>query len=358
MATETIDKLVKSIINTINSMIKDIKEMEMFSYYANVYLLCLYLTHNNLYLPYRGMKAPEDMWNKIRNNELTEIDKIIQCKNKHIITPTYEEKHYLLSVLSKVDFLSDYFNVPIGSITNLSCVDKNISVNYESGKKMFMEINETARQEMDLKYISINIPVENIGLIRAAEEFGYKYTEGFVNMIGYTKSFFDVENEYYHIQFTDAVESDLYDIEKAYQGSMFPSRFVTEKGFDSKHAMALYANRFRQVYEQKLGRIIIAKIKGQFAGAIIMAIDKNLHENTGLKLNLRSGMGLIVNPETRNMMVGTALVSYRQKLYSEIGIKAVSLGANISNQPMITCMENIGFTYGCQELTMSQWLQD
>jgi flagellar biosynthetic protein FliR len=105
------------------------------------------------------------------------------------------------------------------------------------------------------------------------------------------------------------------------------------------------------------------ELTSQFAYMIalllFLSLNGHLYLLTGFSksFELIPPGGLIVNPKFRDCMVGTALVNYRQKLYREMGVKWVSLGTNISNRPMIKCLEKLGFTYGCQELTMANWIR-
>ena len=315
------------------------------------------LVDKNLYLPYRGIKAPPEIFDKIKKYQAYKIKNTLDNPLCLMSMPYVNQKQTLMGVISKIDFLSNHFGVSIGAITQLVCTDNDFKQNYMAGIAMLRDFMNRDTKYLEIKYLSANVPVENIGLIRAFENWGFQYTEGFINMVNQTECQQIPEKYLEHIFIRNAENDDFHKIEKAYNQSTFPSRFVTETGFDSNHAMALYPKRFREIVEKDIGQVVVAEINGEFAGAIIVAIDKELYKHTGLMLNLRSGMGLIVNPKFRDCMVGTALVNYRQKLYREMGVKWVSLGTNISNRPMIKCLEKLGFTYGCQELTMANWIR-
>lgn len=314
------------------------------------------LVSNNLYQPYRGANLSSKDVRLIKLHELNKIEKAIDNKNDYSLIPYVNGEQNFIAIISKVDFLSNYFEIPIGVITQLVCTSNDVLQNYTAGKVLASGILDLATRKLGIEYISVNVPVENIGLIRALEQYGFRYTEGFINMVNTTGYQVLAEKQFEHVEFHEAIESDLYDIEHAYAESRFPSRFLTEEGFDDDDALSLYSHRFREVYNKDIGYIIVVKIKDKFAGAIIVAIDEELYKYTGLKLNLRSGMGLIIDPKMRGMLAGTALVNHRQGLYKAMGVQNVSLGTNISNKPMIICLEKLGFKYGCQELTMSRWI--
>lgn len=312
------------------------------------------LAQANLYYPYHGIPFDNDSIQKLRlyqENRLRSANKDTQ----KVVCMAESEDHscQLLVVVSKVDFLSEYFGVSIGTASDLVCTNLNVNQNFDVGKELCLRVLDTAISNFKIDYISINLPSNNIGLIRAFEFLGFRYTEGFINMIGRTGAC-PVVN---HWPVFPAVEKDLKEVEAAYQFSSFPSRFVTESGFDPGKAKMLYVKRFREVFENpEIGIIYVVRDGGQFGGAIIMAIDNHLENETGIRINLLSGMGLIVNPNMRGRNIGAQLVSDRQHRYAKIGVTYTRLGANISNRPMISCLEKLGFTYGSQDLTFSRWL--
>jgi ribosomal protein S18 acetylase RimI-like enzyme len=210
--------------------------------------------------------------------------------------------------------------------------------------------------------MSTSIPAENIGAIQSFIEHEFSYREGFINMIASTSNKQLqwkrlVSNDIKTIEIRMALKQDIIKIEEWYSKSQFPSRFVTEEHFDSSKAMMLYGKRFREVMESDEidGDVIVLYADGHQAGAIIQAIDSRLFESRGIKTNLLSGMGLIVNPQYRRMGIGSALVAYRQEQYGKIGVEWVNLGANLNNRIMVQCLEELNFKYGSTDISLARW---
>ena len=136
----------------------------------------------------------------------------------------------------------------------------------------------------------------------------------------------------------------------------FPSRFVNDGGFDKKKAVYLYTHRFREVYEQNIGRIFVAEIEGQFAGALIALIDEKMAKAIGIKTNPLSGMGIIIHPRASRRGVSLALIEHRQDYYKSEGVDYVNFGANYNNMPMLRGLAKLGLEYGSLDMTFHRWI--
>lgn len=244
-----------------------------------------------------------------------------------------------MAEVKQIDFLTSYWGMPIGAIDGPLGPWPNID-------KLLYQA-----QSMGLVFVSANIPASNLEAIRGLEAAGFYYAEGFVPMVKTMREAPGMPDGIYtDYNIREAVSSDGGHIEEAYSLSDFPSRFVNDPGFDSNKAKYLYVNRFHEVFDTGCGQIFVAERDGEFAGAIICIVDSKTNSNPP------SGMGIIIHPRAHRKGVATALVSYRQWWYYQLGVRHVSFGANINNIPMINCLIKLGFKMGQPEITMHRWL--
>ena len=247
--------------------------------------------------------------------------------------------------VKQIDFLSSYWGMPIGAIVG------DWPTGELSGGLVYPIAVGLLRdaQNMGLVFVSANVPASNLDAIRSLERAGFYYAEGFIPMVKYMG---EKEPLPYikNMEIREAIAEDGGEVEAAYRLARFPSRLVNDPGFDTEKARMLYVNRFHEVFESGKGKIFVAETDGQFAGAIIAIIDFKTNTNPP------SGMGLIVHPRAHRKGVATALVSYRQWWYYQLGVRHVSFGANINNQPMINCLIKLGFQMGQPAITLHRWL--
>jgi len=276
--------------------------------------------------------------------------------NLVIVQSTAEQANGIIK-LSSSDFLSKYWNFKIGGI-ELFTVRKQTN---ETDKNFFYHQEETANElakqickqakEYGYTFLSANLPSTSVVEIRALEKAGFYYAEGFLNMATLSQDFAYRPEDLLGTgldSITKAEECDVEDIRKMYRDvfslSGFPSRFVTDNFFNKGMAQDLYTNRFEEVIKSKneFPYVLIGKIRGRIVGAIIVDIDIDLKNKTGVITNPQSGMGLIVSPFYKRIGIGSALICRRQKHYGEQGVEYICFGANIGNVPMIQNLSNHG----------------
>ena len=313
------------------------------------------LCMSNPYPPYRGTGLNMEKIREYQGLLIAEKNKDPSCRT--IVIYDSGKMAFILQSYN-VKYLSDYFDVPMFAIGNIITSRADVLKNK---KYVAMALsNFTIRKEIG-SLISVSVPAENIGAIQSFIDQRFSYREGFMNMIASTSDReFQwkklVSNDIKNKEIRMASKRDIVEIEKWYSKSQFPSRFVTEEKLDSSKAMTLYGKRFREVMEPDEidGDVMVFYVDGNPAGAIIQAVDSQLFKFCGIKANLLSGMGLIINPQYRRMGIGSALVAYRQERYDEIGVKWVNLGANLNNHVMVRCLEELGFKYGSTDISLAR----
>lgn len=254
----------------------------------------------------------------------------------------------------QVPYLSRFWNKPIGSLGHLITDRPNDETTLLAARPLIENLLVEAKKDK-ISFLSLSVPAPSIMLIRALEERSFRYAEGFLNMVGPTNAFreaFSVPG----MTIRDLVESDFGEIAQAFHEVPFPSRFTTDPGFESKRALDLYVHRFREVHEQGLGKVFVAEIEGQFAGALIAIIDEKMAKMIGVKTNPLSGMGIIIHPRASRRGVSLALIEHRQDYYKSEGVQYVNFGANFNNMPMIRGLAKLGLGYGSIDTTFHQWI--
>ena len=252
-------------------------------------------------------------------------------------------------------YLSNHWNISIGGLNHMVVGNPMHKTTPQAALALIEGLIDVARLQ-GMSFVSTSVPAANISLVRALEKNGFMYAEGFINMVGPTHHFRD--------QFTvpglnirEPIERDFFEIAEAYQKVYFPNRFATDGGFEPEKAMDLYVRRFKEVHEQKLGKVFIAEIEARFAGAIIAIIDERMAKMIGVKTNILSGMGIIIHPRAARRGVSMALIEHRQDYYKSEGVEYVSFGANFNNKPMISGLEKLGLRYGSLDMTLHRWLR-
>ncbi len=259
-----------------------------------------------------------------------------------------------LGQIYDVDYLTKYWGIKCGGMASVISDQKNQDSSHEAMILLISELLEEGRKN-GFEFISTSVAGEDIGAVRALEGCGFRYAEGFVNMVGRTNPFreeFGVPN----LSIRDANESDYDAIAEAYSNVSFPSRFTSEPRFDTEKAFQLYVNRFVEVHKSRLGKVFVAELEGQFAGALIAIIDEKMEKTIGVKTNILSGMGIIIHPRAARKGISMALIEHRQEYYLLKGVNFVSFGANFNNWKMINGLFKIGLNYGSLDMTFHRWI--
>ena len=208
--------------------------------------------------------------------------------------------------LYQIPYLSDFWGMSIGGIGHM-VTDKPVDEETHDAAVAVISRLLTGARSQGMRFLSTSVPGPAIPVIRALERSGFLYAEGFINMVGPTHGFretFTVPD----LKIREITEADFAHIDEAYSQVNFPSRFVTDGGFDPKKAHKLYGRRFREVHEKGLGKIFVADYRDEFAGALIAIIDEKLAEATGIRTNILSGMGIIIHPRAARRGVSLSLI--------------------------------------------------
>ena len=257
------------------------------------------------------------------------------------------EEPILTGQLHDVPYLSEYWGLRMGNVSHLVTDRPDNEIVRFVGRELI--VNLLLNGHMD--FVSVSVPASSVMLMRALEDVGFRYAEGFANMVGATGNFRD-QFRVDGLIIRGEVPSDFDEISEAYNGMPFPSRFVSDGGFDRGKATKLYVHRFREVYEKKLGPVFVAELDGKFAGALIALIDKNISDTIGVKTNPLSGMGIIIHPRAQGRGVALNLIEYRQDYYKQLGVDYVNFGANFNNIPMIRGLTKLGLRHGSTDISL------
>ncbi len=247
-----------------------------------------------------------------------------------------------------IPYLSKYWNIPIGGFGHI--VTRGVSAVVAD-----VFVSHLVDLASKAKFISVTIPGQNIPLVRSFEKKGFVYAEGFINMVGST-NYFREQFRLSGLVIRDPIESDFDEIDDAYKKTPFPSRFISDGKFDPKKSRELYVHRFKEVYDQCLGKVFIAELEGKFVGALIGIIDKEMVKTIKVKTNILSGMGIIIHSRAARQGVSMHMIEHRQDWYKSEGAEYVNFGANFNNRPMILGLGKLGFKYGSLDIVLHKWL--
>jgi GNAT superfamily N-acetyltransferase len=259
--------------------------------------------------------------------------------------PVITGQFYLIPHLSK------YWNTPIGGLGHIVARKMAVDISAKVMDIFSLYLSDLAS---NAKFVSVTIPGPNIFLIRSFEKKGFVYAEGFINMVSSTDYFRD-QFVLPGLKIRNPIESDFDEIDEAYKRTPFPSRFVSDGGFDPEKARKLYVHRFREVYEHRLGEVFIAELEGKFVGALIGIINEEMAKTIGVKTNILSGMGIITHPRAARRGVSMHMIEHRQDWYKSKGVEYVNFGANFNNRPMILGLDKLGFKYGSLDVVLHRW---
>ena len=240
------------------------------------------------------------------------------------------------------DFLSEYFGIGCGSITLTGLAadpDRQLAIATTLSQESLAMLKEDR-----IEFVSASAYAEEKAAIRAFEDSGFHLVEIFANYSQEIEAV-DFPSEELGFVIRDCVADDVAQVKKLYENEKFPGRLVSESRLPKDAAYALYGRRFQEVFEKRLGRIFIAEQDGKVVGALIGMIDQDLYRQTGIKTNPLSGMGIIVDRQSRGMGVSTNLISERMRWYQAEGVQAVSFGASINNVAMIGGLTKRGMKF-------------
>ena len=306
---------------------------------------------NNPFPLYRGTPLANDLMKKY----MFALAKESALHNgKNAMVALVDGKPVVTGQVHEVPYLSTYWGQSIGSLSHVVTDYPNDEKTGIAARILIEHLLEQAKKDK-IAFISVTVPASSIMIVRALENNSFYNAEGFINMVGPTNMFRE-EFTVPEMRIRDIVDKDFVEIAEAYYKMPFPTRFVNDGGFDKKKAVDLYLHRFREVYEQKLGRIFVAEIEGQFAGALIAIIDEKMRKTIGVKTNPLTGMGIIVHPRASRRGVSLALIEHRQDYYKSKGVHYVNLNANYNNIPMLRGLAKLGLEYGSLDMTFHQWL--
>jgi len=259
--------------------------------------------------------------------------------------------------IAETPFLSEWFGISMGTIFIAVEKESILRIHESTIQSLIDEAVNHARKQK-IAFVSVSIPSFAMKISKAFESRGFYLSEAFVNLSGPALHKRQKVRTRVKIQDMNEGNAKKYQacIKRAYIGETFPNRFAAEKQIGREKAMALYSNRFEQVFEKNIGNVMVATVKGEFAGAIIYAIDKELKANTGITTNLQSGLGIIIPKKFRRMGIASKLIAQRQKRYKKAGADHVSFGASINNYPMITGLEALGLAMTSSDLIFSKWV--
>lgn len=259
-----------------------------------------------------------------------------------MIVACMDGKIYAAALLARVNHLSDKFQVEVASIENEAFVTDGSDKAYKAKYELIRTLRELAVKRGFI-FLSASIASPAFQWLRALEENGFRYADGFLHVVSSAADNYDAAL-LKDIVVRDPQESDFDEIAYSYEHVHFPSHWLYEPEFDKPRMIELYVKRYREVYEQKEGRLLIGELNGKFASALISLIDKDIQKETGIIVNPLS-MGIIVHPRAARKGVSLSLVAYRHNWYRMMGMKYGYFGSNINNYKMIRGLEKMGMKY-------------
>jgi RimJ/RimL family protein N-acetyltransferase len=258
-------------------------------------------------------------------------------------------KLYCAAKLSRINHLSDHFKIEVASIENEAFVSVPSPMAYHAAFELFRAVRKKAQ---DRKFLFVSASVASMAFQwqRALEDNGFRFADGFLHMVSSSNDNYDnfLLND---LVVRDPISSDFDEIAFSYEQVPFPSHWLYEPEFDKPRMAQLFVKRYREVYENKDGRLLVGELNGQFASALICMIDRDIQRETGIIVNPAS-MGIIVHPRAARKGVSISLVAFRHNLYREMGLKYGYFGANINNYQMIRGLEKMGMRFSGVNISM------
>jgi len=251
--------------------------------------------------------------------------------------------------LRRIAHLSDHLGIEVASIANEAFVCDNEAVNAQAFSMLLQNLAESANRKK-VAFLTVSSASSCHQWIRALEDTGFRYADGFCHAIE------DMTNDYNHLLLNDMIvrdpiESDFKEILFSFDNVPFSSYLFLEREFERKKVVSLYANRYREVYESKSGKVFIGVIDGMFMGALNGIIDPDILAETGMIVNHLS-QGIILHPRALGKGVALGLIAFRHNWYREMGMPYCYQGANINNIPMIRGFQKMKVKHAGIEIKM------
>lgn len=258
-------------------------------------------------------------------------------------------KIWCAAKLARVHHLSNQFEIEVGSIDGEAFVSGQPEKTYRAAFELIRALKRRAEKGKFL-FVSAAAASKATPWLRALEENGFRYADGFLHMVSDYRDSYDA----FLLQdlvIRDPKPSDFDEIAYSYEHVPFTNHWLHEPEFDRPRMIQLYVKRYREVHEQNKGSLLVGELDGQFASALIFLIDDDIRKETGEIVNPLS-MGIIVHPRAARKGVSLGLVAHRHNLYRAIGLKYGYFGANINNYQMIRGMEKMGMRYAGINLSL------
>lgn len=255
----------------------------------------------------------------------------------------------------RTNHLSDNFGIEVASIDNEAYVCDNKQENAKAFLILLQYIVELANKKK-VGFLTVSAPSSCYQWIRALEDTGFRYADGFCHLVE------DMKDDFNHLLLKNMIvrnpiESDFEEILFSFDNVHFPSYLLYEQEFERKKLINLYANRYREVHESKNGRVFIGEIDGIFMGALNGIVDPDILADTGMVVNHLS-QGIILHPRAVGKGVALGLIAYRHNWYRDMGMPYCYQGANINNIPMIRGFQKMKLRHAGIEIKMILRLKD
>lgn len=256
----------------------------------------------------------------------------------HFVVVNEGQRVLCVAQLQRISHLSDHFGIEVANIANEAFLCNGKASNVPGFFLLIKHLRAIA-EKRDIAFITATAASQAYHWIRALEEIGFRYADGFRHAIEDIKDNYDdflIDN----LIIRDFVKLDYDEILYSFEHTPFPSYLFYEPEFDKRLVVQLYANRYREVYEKGLGRVFVGEMNGKFMGALNGIIDRDILREVGVVVNHVS-QGLIVHPRAAGKGIALGLVAFRHNWYREQGMKYGYLGSNINNMAMIRGLEKI-----------------
>lgn len=262
----------------------------------------------------------------------------------------------VVAQVEELYYLREWFDLPCAGIVHVAFRDR-FEMGLADGIIRLIKAIKEHCVGAGIVFMTLNVPADALSMIRALEHEGFRYAEGYLQMVSDTRTpceAFQVPG----LIVRDAVPRDLKSIEHVYREVRWPTHLTTEPGFDPDQAFMLYFEQMRKIFANVGDRVrlMIGELDGAFAAAQIALVDEELYADTGILTNPRHGMALVVHPRFQRRGVSMHMVADRQRWYRDLGVEWVDFTPNFNNFGMIRSLEKMGFRYGSVRMTLHKWL--
>lgn len=257
--------------------------------------------------------------------------------------------------LQRSAHLSDNFGIEVASIGNEAFECNHTVENTRVFLALLKNMVESAIKKK-VAFLMASAASNCHQWIRALEDTGFRYADGFIHAVE------DMKEDYNHLLLSkmivrDPIKADFEEILFSFQNVPFPSYLFHEQEFERGKISRLYAKRYREVYENKVGRVFIGEIDGRFMGALNGIIEPRILTETGMVVNHLS-QGIILHPRAIGKGVALGLIAFRHNWYREKGMPYCYQGSNINNIPMIRGFQKMKLKHAGIEIKMAMRLKD